>query len=150
MQFITKPQQIQAIQWTGENFEEIHAFVGNAMVARKHELVYLDLSVASAPMKISDFILLDGLGLSVMAAEDFAAIHQPAVPPAVKSLDGLFIVEIPIRLVIPVDPLHGFTEQESLQVALDRLAELPLEITLGGVPLTALASIPLFQDSNDD
>lgn len=160
MKFTTKPQQVEAIQWTGQNFDEIHAFAAAAIVGRKHELIYLDLSVASAPMKISDYLVLDSLGFSAMEEEDFNTIYEPSTSlalslnlPTVKPLDGEFIVHIPVILEIPVDPLHGFTEDEAPQVAIDRLAELPLFVTLGGVIIESASagpSYPLFSDKVHD
>jgi hypothetical protein len=59
---------------------------------------------------------------------------------------GNEVILVPVFLEIPVDPLEGFTPEEAPRVALDRLAELPLQVTLGGVLLDVQASIPLFQE----
>lgn len=60
--------------------------------------------------------------------------------------DGVEIVAIPIYLLIDVDPLDGFTAEEAIQIAKDRLADLPLKIELGGVPITAEAEVPLYDE----
>jgi len=80
---------------------------------------------------------------------------QAAIDTAVQSLpgihryteDGQEIILVPVFIEIPVDPLDGFTAEEAPQVAMDRLAELPLQVTLGGVILDVSANFPLLQAS---
>lgn len=73
-----------------------------------------------------------------------AAIHSLPCSHRI-SRDGLEIILVPVFIEIPVDPLEGFTAEEAPQVALDRLAELPLAVTLGGVSLAVHSNFPLFQ-----
>lgn len=58
--------------------------------------------------------------------------------------DGLDVVGVPVILEIEVDPLDGFAPDEVESVALDRLALLPLEVSLGGVPLGVSSPVRLF------
>jgi hypothetical protein len=60
--------------------------------------------------------------------------------------DGQEIIGIPVILHIAVDPLDGFTAEEAIQVAKDRLAEQPLQVTLGGVPIPVTAEVPLLEE----
>lgn len=60
---------------------------------------------------------------------------NPHPPLRQTTRDGIEIVSVPLFVEIPVDPLDGFTPEEASAVALQRLRDLPLSVTLGGVPL---------------
>lgn len=72
-------------------------------------------------------------------APDTSTLPDPIQVP----FEGCQEVLVPVMLRIQVDPLDGFTEEESISVALERLADLPLEVRLGGVPIPVHANVPL-------
>ena len=68
-----------------------------------------------------------------------------ALPPITQHTqeDGQESVCVPVILAIPVDPLEGYTKEEAIEIAKERLANLPLHVTYGGIPLDAYAAVPL-------
>jgi hypothetical protein len=189
MHYQTIPQQIQAIQWTGENrtaLQEFHSRLhhGNAThsdIGFIGALVVVEGKGWRMDLQEGDWLIHHSSeGFGKMNDEKFHEIYQPIAPagsaglqPApehpsfsssslstinpppstslqVKQVDGLNIVHIPILLEIPVDPLDGFTDDEAPQVALERLAELELVVSLGGVLLEATSPFPLFADGAEE
>jgi hypothetical protein len=57
--------------------------------------------------------------------------------------EGRQEVLVPVLLRITVDPLDGFTEEEAIQVALERLEALELDARLSGVPIPVHADVPI-------
>lgn len=184
MKYLRKPEEVDAVQWTGSNQAEILEFCHELFAEDPaHSLISFaegeglrlrnkDGAGWSENVAVGDYIIKDpeydyGYGFTTLGAvafnDDFipapsdiqkSTIHNPQSPISsslsVKPLDGLFVVQVPILLEIPVDPLDGFTEEEAPQVALDRLKELELTVDLGGVPLEVSSPYPLFTDAAED
>ncbi len=73
---------------------------------------------------------------------DLAPLHaSPARQLRVLEQENIFYVHVPATLMISVDPLDGFVESEAEEVALARLNDLTLEVTLGGVPLEVITHL---------
>ncbi len=173
MKFIPKPTEIEAIQWTGQNQAEILAFCRGRANGPGQPLIFFAGGEFSLDVKDGtprrgrpgDYLIMGVVGQVLhRSREMFERDYEPAhsssslpLPTANGQLttlpslsrftrDGVEIILVPVFIEIPVDPLEGFTAEEAPRVALDRLAELPLEVTLGGVPLAVQSAFPLFEE----
>ncbi len=158
MNFTAQPHTVSAIQFTGANAPEVARFQADhlqSMDLPRNQITATFIAetvkaLDSSPKLRGQWLVADPVSLRWIPDEVFSLLYrsEDASAPAVSQRTderGIEIVSIPILIEIPVDPLiDGFTASEAIACCTDRLRDLDLRITLGGVPLDAV--VPLLND----
>jgi hypothetical protein len=156
MRFTTQPQSVSAIQFTGDNAAEVARFQADhlkSMDLPRNKITDSFISetakaLASMPKLRGQWLVADLVSIRWVPDQVFSLLYrsEDVAAPAVSqtTVNGVEVVAVPILIEIPVDPLDGFDSSEAITIATERLRDLDLSITLGGVALNAV--VPALTD----
>jgi len=86
-EYVKKPILIEAVQWTGENEEEIRAFAGLAILHADEEHLLIETATDDEPSQAmvypGDWVVRDVVGRFYPCKDEvFRATHEEVSPPS--------------------------------------------------------------------
>lgn len=77
--FISVPQQVEAVQYTGSNFDQIRDFVGSESFNSSEEGVFIWIGVNHiwAPIEIGEWVLAGAQGFWILKDAVFQVTYLP-------------------------------------------------------------------------